>query len=201
MQWRASVRAGNNPLCFRGPPTENRDEPVRSNHLSSLSRMTTNIVEQLGPDTIYRFERSAPLRLEEGDLLSKSSPLIAIYLYGYAAEMLLKAAYFKHLRFRALDEIDRDTRNRAMALARSNGKMNRDPHDIPGWARFLVWDKATLHTPAYEPKFEGRIVTNALLIYENWRPQMRYRNHSADASTVARVREAALWMVDNFKRM
>src|SRR4051794_20319239 len=113
--------------------------------------MAKTLVDQLGPDTIARFERSAPLRLEEGDVLAIRYPLTAIYLYGYSAEMLLKAAYFRHLKFRALDEIDRDTRNRAMALAQLHNFMSRDPHDIPGWARFLVWDKETLHTPAYDP--------------------------------------------------
>ena len=80
--------------------------------------MLKTLVDQLGPDTIVRFERSAPLRIEEGDFLAEKYPLIAIYLYGYAAEMILKAAYFKNLKFGSIDEIDRESRNRAMALAR-----------------------------------------------------------------------------------
>ena len=134
------------------------------------------LVDQLGPDTIARFSRSAPLRVEEGDSLSKKYPLTAIYLYGYAAEMVLKGAYFRNLRFGLTQEIDRDTRNRAMALAKLNGFMSSDPHDIPGWARLLVWDKQTLHIPAYKPDLERKIVDQSLVIYENWRPQMRYRN-------------------------
>ena len=40
-------------------------------------------------------------RIEEGDWLADRYSLIAIYLYGYAAEMSLKAAYFRNLRLGA----------------------------------------------------------------------------------------------------
>ena len=68
--------------------------------------MVKTLVEQLGPDTIFRFEQSARLRIEEGDWLADRYSLIAIYLYGYAAEMSLKAAYFRNLRLGATVEID-----------------------------------------------------------------------------------------------
>jgi hypothetical protein len=163
--------------------------------------MTRTFVEQLGHETISKFARSAPLRLEEGDFLSKKYPLTAIYLYGYAAEMVLKAAYFRNLRFGLIDEIDADTRNRAMARARVNNLMTRDPHDIPGWARLLTWEKRTLHPPAYGPGLENQIIVQALAIYENWRPQMRYRHTTPSAVIVARVRKAASWMIENFSKM
>jgi hypothetical protein len=163
--------------------------------------MSKTLAEQLGYDTISRFVKSAPLRLEEGDVLSKDYRLAAIYLYGYAAEMILKAAYFKNLRYPVIAEIDRDTRNRAMAVAQMNGFMQRDPHDIAGWARLLVWDRATLHTPAYEPALSRQIVAKAITIYENWRPEMRYRNTSPAVATVAIVRSAVGWLVTNYARM
>ncbi len=141
------------------------------------------------------------MRIEEGDSLAIKYPLIAIYLYGYAAEMILKAAYFKNLQFGSIDEIDRETRNRAMALAQMNGFMARDPHDIPGWARLLVWDKQTLHTPAYDAGFSRKFVAKAITIYENWRPQMRYRNTTPHFSKVATVRSEAKWLISNYIRM
>jgi hypothetical protein len=163
--------------------------------------MSKTLAEQLGYDTISRFVKSAPLRLEEGDVLSKDYRLAAIYLYGYAAEMILKAAYFKNLRYPVIAEIDRDTRNRAMAVAQVNGFMHRDPHDIAGWARLLVWDRATLRTPAYEPALSRQIVSKSITVYENWRPEMRYRNTSPAAATVAIVRSAVGWLVTNYARM
>src|SRR4051812_3823455 len=132
--------------------------------------MPKSLVDQLGPDTIVRFVRSAPLRAEEGDFLSEKHRLTSIYLCGYAAEMILKAAYFKNIGFHSIDEIDRATRNRAMALAQSHNFMSWDPHDILGWARLLVWDKETLHTPAYDVNFGRQIVAKAQTVYENWRP-------------------------------
>jgi hypothetical protein len=163
--------------------------------------MAKTLVDQLGPDTIVRFERSAPLRIEEGDKLAEKHPLTAIYLYGYAAEMIIKSAHFKALRFGATDEIDRDSRNRAMALARVNNLMGHDPHDIPGWARLLVCNKQTLHTPAYPSGLARQIVDNGIVIYENWRPQMRYRNTVPPPATATIVRTSAKWFVDNYARI
>ena len=158
-------------------------------------------VEQLGPDTIARFEKAAVQRLEEGEFLSERYGLTAVYLYGYAAEMILKAAYFRNLGYNRLVEIDRGARNRAHASAQANGFMSRDPHDILGWARLLNWYKETLYPSAYEPKLSGKIVTNALTVYENWRPQMRYRNIFPAPEKVFAVRAAAAWMIDNYHKM
>ena len=90
----------------------------------------------LGRIRIFRSERSA-LQIKEGNRLADRHPLIVIYLYAYVAEMTLKASYFRKL-FGALDEIDHDTRNRATALAQLNGFMERNPHDILGWAQ-ISW--------------------------------------------------------------
>ena len=163
--------------------------------------MLPKLAEQLGPDTIARFVKAAPMRLEEGDVLSAAHPLASIYICGYAAEMIIKAAYFKNLGYGALAEIDRDTRNRAIAVAQLRGFLGGDPHDILGWARFLVWDKGNLHGPAYHPKFSSQLVVMAALVHENWRPQMRYRYATPPAATVRVVRNAAGWLVDNYARL
>ena len=133
--------------------------------------------------------------------LTGKYPLTAVYLFGYSAEMVLKAAYFRNLRFGVIDEIDGDTRNRAMAHARGNNLMTWEPHDIPGWARLLIWEKQTLHPPAYRSDFGNQILGQATTIYENWRPLMRYRHTSPPAQIVVRVRRAAGWMVENYSRM
>jgi hypothetical protein len=163
--------------------------------------MPLPLADQLGFDSIFRFERSAPMRLEEGDLLSKEHRLAAIYLYGYAAEMILKAAYFRNLRHNPLAEIERAFLSRAMAAAKLRGMMNGGLHDIAGWAEFLVWDKATLHAPAYGRDLSREIVSKAAAIYENWRPEMRYRNTSPGAAVVTTVRSATEWLVKNYSKM
>lgn len=163
--------------------------------------MTKSLADRLGPDTIHRFQQSAPKRLEEGDLLSREHPLAAIYLYGYAAEMVLKAAYFKNLGYGSIAEIDRDARNRAAALARLHRFMDREPHDVLGWARLLVWDKQNLHKPAYGAKMSKLIVAMASTVYDNWRPQMRYRNISPSPATVSVVRGAVDWLLKNHPGM
>ena len=163
--------------------------------------MPTTLADRLGFDTIAGFERSAPKRLEEGDFLAERYRLTAIYLYGYAAEMILKAAYFKNLRLSPVAEIDRDTRNRAMAVARLLKLTSGDPHDIPGWARLLVRYKEDLGRVAYEPKFSRKIVANAQTIYENWRPEMRYRSMSPTANNVFEVRTAAEWLIKSYPKL
>ena len=163
--------------------------------------MSKKLADQLGEDTVFRFVRSAPMRLAEGDVLSEKHPLAAIYFYGYAAEMTIKAAYFNNLGFSQLTEIDKDTRNRAMADARSRHLMESHPHDILGWARYLVWSKANLHTPAYEPKLGIQIITHATSVYDQWRPQMRYRNTVPSSEIVPVVRAAAAWFVANYLKL
>jgi len=121
--------------------------------------------------------------------------------YGYAAEMILKAAYFRNLGHPRLAEIDLEARNRAQASAQQQKLMSRDPHDILGWARLLDWYKKTLHPQAYEPTLSGKVVTNAMTFYENWRPQMRYRNVLPAPGKVVAVRAAAAWMIDNYHKM
>lgn len=120
---------------------------------------------------------------------------MAIYLYGYAAEMTIKAAYFTNLGYAALQPIDRDARIRAEGVARLNQFMKFEPHDVLGWARLLVWDKEVLHTPPYEGPLKRQIVSNASVVYQNWRPQMRYRNTVPAGGETRIVRKAVDWLV------
>ena len=141
------------------------------------------------------------MRLEESGFLAKDHPLASIYICGYAAEMTIKAAYFKNLGLGALAEIDRDLRNRAISIAQLQGFLGNDPHDILGWARLLIWDKEHLHTPAYAPKLSSQFIVMATIVYENWRPQMRYKNTSPSLVAVTAVRTATAWLVENYAKM
>jgi hypothetical protein len=165
--------------------------------------MIPSIVDQLGPDTVSRWERSAPKRIAEGDtLLAADQCLIAIYLYGYAIEMRLKAAYFRMLRYGPHVEVDADARNRAEVRARQSGLMSGAPHDLAGWARLLVSDRQRLMRDPFEQKFGLEVVKRAVLVYDHhWRPRMRYRGTDVKKATALVVRSAATWFEEHYRRL
>jgi hypothetical protein len=165
--------------------------------------MVKTLSQQFGPDTVRKFERAAPQRLEEAaTLVAGEHRLVAIYLYGYAIEMLLKAAYFKQiLRHASTTEIDRETRMRVEARARQSGFMSREPHDFAGWARLLVTDRRDLKNDEYEKRFGQQIVDKATLAYGKWRPEMRYRVTDASEDDVKAIRSVAEWFLQKYPSM
>ena len=166
--------------------------------------MVKTLAEQLGPDTIRKFERAAPQRIKEAEtLVVGEHRLTAIYLYGYAIEMLLKAVYFKQiLRYGVNMEIDRETRTRVEARARDSELMSRsEPHDFSGWARLLVEDRRVLKKDEYEKKFGQQIVDKAALAYEKWRPAMRYRVTDASEGDVQAIQSVAGWFLQKYPTM
>lgn len=90
--------------------------------------MNQTLADQFGPDTIRKFMNAAPLRFEEAEaLMREEHHLAAIYLFGYSAEMLIKAAYFRAQRLGSTIEIGPETRHRIEVRARMDGLMSSEP--------------------------------------------------------------------------
>ena len=90
--------------------------------------------------SVVAFRAAAGARYREALELERSGHrLVAIYLFGYAAEMLVKAAYFRAAGWAPAAPITHAhmTAARSRALAAPllwPGNL----HDIAGWARLLV---------------------------------------------------------------
>jgi hypothetical protein len=163
--------------------------------------MSVTFAQRLGPDTIRKLEDSAPHRIEEArQLRDAKRHLAAVYLLGYSIEMRMGAAYFRLQRLGINEPIDRDMRRRAIALAQQNDLMGREPHELIGWARLLVFRRATLSPPAYADSFGKVLVEKATAAYNLWRPCMRYRHTDVPLELMEEMMQIAEWFGQNCKR-
>jgi hypothetical protein len=161
--------------------------------------------ERLSPDTINKLERAAQHRYQSANILLKEKRrLAALYFYGYTAEICLSAAYFRSAGFSPNAEIDRDTRRRRMGQARllemPNGErlMSSDPHPVPGWARFLEYQRILVgKLEAQDRQRLREAINKATLIYGYWRPELRYKVVDINDEQLQKVQKAAKWLLDN----
>src|SRR5438105_6456634 len=103
------------------------------------------LIARLSPHhTIREFRAAAGLRFREGRRLALAGDrLAAIYLWGYTAEMLLKAAYFRlrgWLPSQPITMIDiRNARQYAMTTLHLAWPQNL--HDLSRWRELLVEER------------------------------------------------------------
>lgn len=169
---------------------------------------TAPLAERLAPDTVARLGRAARQRFDTAELLRTKRGLAALYLYGYSAEMCLTSAYFRSVGFSPNQTISRETRQRRMAQARqlrnSVGEflMNGDPHPLVGWARFLEWQRAASGPPPNAAAQRLREAINkATLLYNYWRPELRYKTLEITAKQLEEVQRASRWFIENHARL
>jgi hypothetical protein len=159
-----------------------------------------------GTDTVPILERAADQRSAEADILRTAGHgLAAIYLYGYSAEMRIKAAYFRFdLRTQGLDPqsvIDHPRRSSAAGQFAMLGLLRRPgPHDVFGWAQLLVAKRASL-SMRYAPAMEREVVNQAKLLADRWIETLRYRPNTPYGHEVRIVRESAAWFGLNYPRL
>ena len=172
-------------------------------------RKTNSFVARLAPDTINRLERAAEIRSKDAKELLASQRLSgAVYILGFVTEMCLTAAYFRAAGFSADLPIDRDTRQRRMAQARqiktASGEflMNSDPHPLVGWAKFLEWQRLNSATlTAQERQRLAYAIRKAEIVYNYWRPELRYKTIDVKLPQVSEVFKASDWFLSQRGRL
>ena len=98
------------------------------------------IMSRIGNESVGRWQSAAyNRRLDYESLIQQNRIDGAAYLAGYVSECYLKASVFRFYRFRTSDVIDRADWHLYEKDARQQGLMTNAPHDIAGWARYLVW--------------------------------------------------------------
>lgn len=164
-------------------------------------------------DTIASFERAAAARLRDATVLRRADRrLSAVYLYGYAVEMWIRAAYFRTL-YRSTGQPDttpfrREHRERAVNEWKALGLQKRPgPHDIEGWARLVVRKREQLARRAgsdvqlYESEFANEIVNRAVILSLVWREYMRYRSPNVRAGEARSAAVEAAWFKKSYGNM
>jgi hypothetical protein len=153
------------------------------------------------PESIREFRASAQQRFDEGMALAGNGHRTgAIYLWGYAAEMTLKAAYFL---LAGLAEADVITWNGHIQPAIHHGRVNRgiawpqqgQGHNVRAWAELLVAERAATPGAAYGPPFGREVQACGQSISQLWSETLRYHKNVAYPYEVNQVREATEWLL------
>ncbi len=131
--------------------------------------------------------------------------LVAIYLWGYAAEMTLKAAYFSRVKqFGDSAKITMRDINTEIDSGRKHGIHwpNRGQgHNVRAWAESLVAARRHGSTPVYTLRFASMVQANALLVSRLWSETLRYRVNVPYAHEIRQVQSAANWFLLNYERL
>jgi len=120
--------------------------------------MPRRLLERCRPDSIREFRAAARQRYDDALALATSGHRTgAIYLWGYSAEMTLKAAYFSLV---GLAETDVITWQGHLQPAINRGQGMGVPwprpgagHNVSAWAELLVAERALTTATAYATEF------------------------------------------------
>jgi hypothetical protein len=161
--------------------------------------------DRWSPECIAEFRAAAWQRYLDALRLAEAERKTgAIYLWGYSAEMLLKAAYFSVLGFARTATIDFTHLNSAI----SRGRMvfaipwprPGAGHNIRAWAELLVRERIALGV-AYPNPFALDLQQHGARISRLWTESLRYHKNVAYKHEVKRVRDAVDWLLVNETRL
>ena len=166
--------------------------------------MPRRLLSRCQPDSIREFQASARQRYDDGLIAAANGRgLAAIYLWGYTAEMLLKAAYFSVLNIHVATPLTmKDHITPAIQLGRSLNivwPQTGQGHNVRAWAELLVLERATYPNPkmAYSFEFGNQVQANGQRIGQLWNETLRYHKNKPYLHEVRQIREATEWLIVN----
>ena len=159
------------------------------------------------PESVREFRAAARQRFADGLALAAAGRRAgAIYLWGYAAEMTLKAAYFSFmgvaddaaltLQGHILPAIERGRTAFGIAWPKAGAG-----HNVRAWASLLVSARAVAPGTAFPAPFAGDIRAYAGVVGGLWSETLRYHKNVAYSSEMRRVRTAVAWLLTNSPRL
>jgi hypothetical protein len=165
--------------------------------------MPTPLLDRLLPHSITEFRAAAFERFADAEaLLQQDHRTAAVYLYGYAAEMVLKARWFTAFGYDPGQRIALADVRAAINLSPSIGFTWPVPisaHDIGAWGQSLFRLRARLPSRAYtDPAVGTALLAFSAQVYRSWRETLRYHKNVAYAHEVRSVRRAVAWLVDQY---
>jgi len=160
--------------------------------------MPRRLLDRLHVESIRNFEHAAVERVADAAALRNTDRrLAALYLSGYAAEMILKAAYFRVVGVPAMAVISPQTRRLAMAQMQQLTPIQTwNQHHIAGWAELLVAVRA--NPPLNQPltqQLESEVLTRGHRVYGLWREVLRYHTNTPYQHEAESVYGDASWFL------
>lgn len=162
--------------------------------------MPKSLLNRCQPNSISEFRDAARQRANDAQVLvAAERRTAAVYLWGYVAEMTLKASYFAVIGFTDAQPITLPDLHAARLSAPGLGVAPfGNLHDIRGWAELLVATRASLPGYAYPiPGFGNTIVSVGLRVHSRWRESLRYHKNVAYEHELAHVQTASQWLLAN----
>jgi hypothetical protein len=163
--------------------------------------MPKSLLARCRPDSIREFRASALQRYDDGlTAAAGSRGLAAIYLWGYSAEMLLKAAYLSLLGFDEEKPFPLKSIHDAVKLGQGLGipwPTVGQGHNVRAWAELLILERATHPDPAmaYAMDFQDDVQAHGQRIGRLWNETLRYRRNTPYLYEIAQVRIAVEWFI------
>jgi len=142
------------------------------------------------------------LRYDDGlSLAAQGRRTGAIYMWGYSAEMTLKASYFSL----NLAETSQITWSGHLLPAIQHGRSARmihwpihgQGHNVRAWAELLVIERAATPGMAFSADKNQKLQACGQRIGQLWNESLRYHNNLAYQYEVTQVRVAAEWLLIN----
>jgi len=162
------------------------------------------IVDRFTDDSIAQFRASACIRNEDAKILADSGRgAAAIYLWGYVAEMILKAACFTLLGYRKTQPISMHDLRSAHKLATDIHRIQWSGsfHDLSRWAQLLIQHSIKLGRGHPDSDFSKDVIEHSERIYERWREIMRYKKNRAYPAETGAVARSTEWLLTNSLRL
>ena len=168
--------------------------------------MPKRLLDRARPDSIREFRAAARERFADGLALASAGRRTgAIYLWGYSAEMTLKAAYFA---LTGLAEAAPITWASHLQAAIERGRVTFNitwpksgaGHNVRAWGELLVAERLAVGHP-YPRAFGRRLQESGLQIGLLWRETLRYNRNVAYPHEVAQVREAVEWLLEHAREL
>ena len=163
--------------------------------------------DRLRPDSIAEFRRAAAERFLDGEAAAAAARrTAAIYLWGYAAEMTIKAAYFSLIGHRAAQTITRQDLDGAKAIAIKTHKVSwshpGNLHNVAAWAELLVTVRSLSPQSSYSsPAFGPEVQNCCRTVSKLWSEQLRYHKNVAYRHEVHRMRATVVWLLDRSSQL
>lgn len=174
--------------------------------------MPKTLLERIGPDTLAKLEEAATRRYAAAVKLTGDEPLSALYLFGYAIEMRLKAAYYRLAALAERWNISQPlpgNPDSPRAIAEREIKRLRPlwglpprsvvGHDLGGWAILVIETRAHHTLGGLDGELRDEFWGHVQRAEMHWSQILRYRPNKPYDYELEYVAAAAGWMKQNYR--
>jgi hypothetical protein len=152
--------------------------------------------QRLQPESRQRLLRAAGARLADGDVLWQQGHRAgAIYLWGYAAEIWLKTAFFRHVGLGLTQPVTTSQMRQYLAQFGIWGSAPRwsNLHDVVAWSRSLISLRQSLGRPM-GVVMASQLSACSLRIADAWSETIRYHGNQAWPNEAVAFRRDVAWI-------